>query len=309
MSANAVRLSGEDWQIWANQLLSCRYGPTEYQKVPDRDRGDAGIEGFTITDGHAYQAYGCEEPISTAERYKKQRTKMTADVRKFIINCKTLSRLFGQVKITRWNLFVPVCDSKDLVAHASAKTDEVLNARLSYVADSFRVMVCDEEQFSVERDRLLNARTRKLEVAVDEATADQITEWADKNDTFVATLDRKIARLPTINTTEARWAFRNSVLKWYLEGQDILETLRCYPETYEKIRAAKAHRENYLIQICTLGGGSPADVFNRALTTYSETVTREAYMLSEKTAESLAYEAVSDWLLRCPLDFPNGVAS
>lgn len=77
MSAHIPRLSGEEWQDWANKLLTCHYGPTEYQRVPDNDRGDAGIEGFTLSNGHAYQAYGCEEPLSTSERHAKQRDKMT----------------------------------------------------------------------------------------------------------------------------------------------------------------------------------------------------------------------------------------
>ena len=68
MAAHIPRLCGEDWQEWANKILAVHYGPTEYQQIPDHHRGDAGLEGFTRTDGHAYQAYGCEEPISTPDR-------------------------------------------------------------------------------------------------------------------------------------------------------------------------------------------------------------------------------------------------
>lgn len=305
MTAAASRLSGEIWQNWANQLLSCRYGPTEYQKVPDRDRGDAGIEGFTRSEGHAYQAYGCEEPISTGERYKRQRDKMTADVGKFIKNQKVLSGIFGGVTITRWNLFVPYFDSKDLVAHASRKTEEVVKASLPYVGNGFQVAVCDEEQFAVQRDMLLCARVRKLDMEVEEATEDQISEWSDQNDTLVATVDQKILRLPTITDDEARWTFRNRVVKWFIEGEKILAALRRYPEAYEKVVKAKSHREKYLVRICALQSGSPADIFNEALNSYMDSVVKEAYMLSEQTAESLAYEAVADWMLRCPLDFPE----
>ncbi|MFX1700294.1 hypothetical protein [Paraburkholderia sp. A1RO-5L] len=103
-------------QNWANQLLSCHYGPANYQVVPDNDKGDAGIEGFTVSCGHAYQAYGCEEPLTTKARFIKQRTKMTDDVAKFIKNKSALSKIFGTVKITRWILFVPYFDSKEIVA-------------------------------------------------------------------------------------------------------------------------------------------------------------------------------------------------
>ncbi len=147
MAASTSRLTGEEWQNWANRILSVHYGPTEYQQIPDNDRGDAGLEGFTRTDGHAYQAYGCEEPISASDRYEKQRNKMTRDIAKFIDNQVTLKRIFGNVKINRWVLFVPYCGTNEIVA-----------------------------------------QTR--------------------------------------------------VLDWYLRGQDVLEALREYPETYAKIKSA-----------------------------------------------------------------------
>ncbi len=209
MAAIVARLSGEDWQKWGNLLLARHYGPTEYQKIPDNQKGDAGLEGFTVTSGHAYQAYGCEEPISTALRYEKQRIKITDDIGKFVKNQKILEQIFGAIKITRWVLFVPFFDSKDIVAHASKKTTEVLNANLGYVADGFRVMICDEEIFQIERDRLLNATNESIRVSVDQATSAQVTSWAAQNDGPTATLEEKIGRLPTIKSIRNRQMFRN----------------------------------------------------------------------------------------------------
>ena len=102
------RLSGEEWQKWADKLLQRHYGPGGYQKIPDKHKGDAGIEGFADTAGHAYQAYGPEEPLSTRERYEKHRTKMTNDIQKFIDNRIVLAKLFGEVKINKWILLVPI---------------------------------------------------------------------------------------------------------------------------------------------------------------------------------------------------------
>lgn len=75
-----TRLTGEGWQNSANKLLATYYGPTEYQRVQDNDKGDAGIEGFTITSGHAYQAHGCEEPLSNT---------LTPDIIKEYCNTQT----------------------------------------------------------------------------------------------------------------------------------------------------------------------------------------------------------------------------
>jgi hypothetical protein len=298
-------MAGEEWQQWANLLLERHYGPTEYQKVPDNQQGDAGIEGFTISDGHAYQAYGCEEPLSTADRYAKQRNKMTEDIKKFINNRTTLARIFCNVMITRWSLFVPYYDSKELVAHAATKTQEVLAAALPYVGRGFRVMVCDEECFSVERDALLTATNRTVPVSAAPIPPEQIDEWTNSHDTLIATLDQKIRKLPTIATEAERHEFRHQLLKWHLEGQEVLSNLRKYPEAYENVIRAKAHRENYLATTTLLSGGSPGQIFTTALQTLFDTVQQEAKQVSRTAAEALAHEAVADWMMRCPLDFPT----
>jgi hypothetical protein len=304
VSAYVPRLSGEEWQRWANKLLTRRYGPTEYQTVPDNDRGDAGIEGFTISEGHCYQAFGCDEPIGTGARYQAQRRKMTTDIGKFIANRATLVRIFGTTRITRWVLLVPYFDSKEIVVHASTKTAEVLGASLSYVGEGFRVMVCQEEDFSVERDQLLSANEMTLSVTVEPSTAEAVAEWAATNDRLAGTLLEKIERLPTIPNDLGRQQFHASVLKWYLEGQSILDALRQYPEIFEKVLRAKAHRENLLV-MATVSGKSPQEILTTSIQQLYEALRLEVRELHSFSAENLAHEGVADWLLRCPLDFPE----
>jgi hypothetical protein len=305
VTAQIPRLCGEDWQNWANKLLTCHYGPTNYQKVPDNDRGDSGIEGFTISEGHAYQAYGCEgEPLRTADRYEKHRDKVTADITKFITNHAILQKVFGTVKITRWVLFVPYYDSKEIVIHASKKTTEVLDAKLPYVADTFRVSVCHEEDFLIERDMLISAGTSSLEVAAPAATPEQVTQWVSSNVGLASTLEDKLRRLPTLRTDAARTLFHDRVLKWYLEGQAILEALRMYPDVFEKVVKAKSHRENFLV-MAAVTGSTAQEILTSSIQGLRETLQKEVKELHSFSAESLAHEAVADWLLRCPLDFPE----
>lgn len=306
MTTHATRLSGNEWERWANKLLTCHYGPTDYQKVPANDKGDAGIEGFAVTVGHAFQAYGCEEPLATRKRFEAQRKKMTEDISKFIKNKTVLAKIFGTVQISRWTLFVPYYDSKDIVSHASTKTAEVLAANLPYVAPDFRVMVCQEDNYSIERDQLLNANVRAVQINVDKSTIDQVTSWTSSNSGLFATLEEKIGRLPAIQDTAHRRSFCEQVLKWYLEGQALLEALRKYPEVYEKVLRAKNHRENYLA-MAMMGNGTTHDRLNAPLEALKEALKTEVRELHSFNAETLAHEAVADWLLRCPLNFPEVV--
>jgi len=295
---------GEDWQNWANKILAVHYGPTEYQQIPDHDRGDAGLEGFTRGDGHAYQAYGCEEPISTADRYEKQRNKMTKDIRKFIDNQQMLTRLFGTVLITRWALLVPHCDSKEIVAHAATKTNEVKAAGLPYIADSFQVCVCQQADFSVAECQLLNSAQRQLQISAESPTTQQIAEWNEANRGPSQLLSDKLIRLPTLLSDDARQKFHSQVLDWFLKGQEILDGLRAYPDTYAKVKSAKSHRESFLVT-GMISGLSPQEHFMRSLNDLRESLEEEVRELHRFSSESLAYEAVADWLLRCPLDFPE----
>jgi hypothetical protein len=175
------RLTGEEWQNWADLLLQRHYGFTEYQKVPDQFKGDAGIEGFTITSGCAFQAYGPEEPLTTEQRFKKHQKKMTDDLRKFINNRDILSTIFGRTKIRRWVLFIPLFDSKKIVQHATKKTEEIIAANLPYVDnDNFRIVILDEEAFAVERDQLLKTNLEVVSIVPDEISHQAILEWGQE---------------------------------------------------------------------------------------------------------------------------------
>ena len=77
-----VRLwQGDEWEKWCLQLIQMAFGSDKVQPVPARHKGDLGIEAFTH-DGHALQCYAVQEPVSTKERYEKQRDKLTTDLGK-----------------------------------------------------------------------------------------------------------------------------------------------------------------------------------------------------------------------------------
>lgn len=302
MAASLVRLQGDDWQDWANQLLTLHYGPTEYLRVPDKHKGDAGIEGFALDKGHVYQAYGCEEPIGVAERYKRQRTKMTTDTKKFIDNKEVLTKLFGNKKISRWVLFVPLCDNKELIFHANKKTAEIKAEKLPYVASDFEVTICDERDFAVERKKLMALESEAISIAVDSTAEQVVDDWAEENDKLIEVIDQKVAKLKSLKTSEQRVDFRNKVIRWHIEGQDILDALKVSsPTTYEAVINVKSRREKYLVTSAL--ASTPADQFKAALNELQESFREDAKQLSKGSSEDLAYEAVADWMIRCPLDF------
>jgi len=304
---NSPRLSGDDWQDLANQLLELRYGPGEYQQVPDNRAGDAGIEGFTIREGHAYQAYGPEEPLSTDKRYKKLRTKMTNDIKKFIDNRQILTKLFGDVSISRWILLVPHFDDKRIVEHASKLTEKVLAENLPYVNEQdFRLIVKSESDFPIELEELLRRGLTDVDIVVPDATEESILEWQSSHGPEVATLDDKAMRIPTLDTELKRKRFRRRMLKHYLEGQNAREELhQNHPKLYEDVRHLKSQKEKYLQTETMLASAPNNQVLTDTINDIKNSLENEVGGLSPGTAQALAYESAADWLIRCPLDFPE----
>src|SRR2546430_2916401 len=83
MNGETWNRSPEEWQELVVQLLYLRYPIGQFQPIPDRDRGDCGLEGFS-RDGVGYQCYAVEEPVTTAELSKKQKKKITNDLLKLV---------------------------------------------------------------------------------------------------------------------------------------------------------------------------------------------------------------------------------
>lgn len=130
-----------DWEHHVYGLLQDRHGPLNVHKVPARHKGDHGLDYYSLEDRVSYQCYAVQEPCDVADRADKQKAKITTDLKKFCTKKSELSDLFGSVQMTRWVLVVPLHDSSQLNAHATAKTAEVRALRLPYVASNFEVMI------------------------------------------------------------------------------------------------------------------------------------------------------------------------
>ncbi len=228
---------------------------------------------------------------------------MTEDVAKFVTNEKALVRILGTVKISRWVLFVPLYDSKEILSHATKKTAEVIAKSLSYVDPAFQVVVLGEDSFVTEKQRLLSQSFHAISAPVSSPDASKISVWAASNSNQVGILTGKIAKMPTLADSVVRDEFCQEVMKWYIQGQDILDQLRNYPLVFERARQLKTGKESFLASTTYLSNQSPNQLLLQVLNSFHELLSKELSQVSGDTAEALAHEAIADWLLRCPLDF------
>lgn len=305
MNDSIVNWDGDDWEKYVRILLRVKHG-VDFVEVPSKDQGDLGIEGFSRT-GHAYQCYAAEEPLDTKSLFEKQRDKMTTDLAKLISNQADLVKLLGTTKLEHWCLVVPRHESKRLIQHATQKADEIRKAVLPFISPNFQVDVLTEDSFPLEKAVVAKNGLAQIHLVAPKIASEIVDEWVsdDDNNELLQNIDRKIESLKPTGSKADKLKLRGQIVLHYLRGRNTKERLRTdYPELWEIADRSKTERETFLETECGIPTGAPPDTFAKHLDRFREDVKRRLTALDEHSVELLVWEAVSDWLLRCPLDFP-----
>lgn len=303
-SSNNIRIyEGEDWEKRIQLLLKIHYKVGNYQEVPARHKGDFGIEGYS-TCGVAYQCYAAEEPRTTNDRYEAQRDKITADIGKFINNKSKLIDLFGETVINRWILIVPIFDSSSLAQHASKKTKEVLLANLPYVSSDFKVIIGTDDLFAKQINELTNVGVIDIDIPDLKIETENREDWLNSNSILVQNLEMKGQKISQLKLNGRIEDFKRSMVDHYLRGQNLLDYFNeNNPELYAQLSNCKRTYENELYTMSLISSSSANQHLGEAQKEYSESLKNSATKLPVTTIQILVWEAISDWLMRCPLDF------
>lgn len=287
-----------EWEKYARHLVNYHHGIENVISVPDKHKGDHGIECFSIS-GIAYQMYAAQGVSDTANLYEKQRNKINKDIKKFMNNKDNLINLFNDIKIKRWVLLVPENVSSDLVKYASRKTNEVKEKHLDYVSEDFRILIKDETDFSSEKTQLINAGIllyRHPEEEIDEIS---VKSFDEEDEEGVNNLTYKIKNNHT-NIEEKKFEeLKYLLIKEYIYGNNIIDHLHSnFPELWQEVRKIKKMREESLLIESIDNKTTLINEIDKISHLY-----KELNKLHIDTIEHLAREAISDWLMRCPLDF------
>ncbi len=302
--SNNIRFyEGEEWEKRIQILLKRHYGLGNYQEVKAKHRGDYGIEGYS-TCGSVFQCYATEA-YDTKQKYEAQRDKITTDINKFINNKDKLIEIFGKTIIKRWILLVPSFDSASLVQHASKKAEEVLKANLPYVSQDFKVIIETDECFLKEINELTRVGAIEYDTPDIEIKNTDRESWLKSNHSLVNNLELKGNKIPKINADGKIEEFKISIVGHYLRGQNYLEEVNKYnPDLYARINDCKLTYERGLETMSYISSSpAPSIHLQDAKKEYSEQLQKPFSNLPIPKIEILVWEAISDWLMRCPLDF------
>lgn len=292
---------GKSWQRRAHLLVQLRHGAQNVQIVPDRVGGDAGLEFFT-TDGCLYQCYAPEEPGNTAKSSSAMKQKATRDLPKLREKRKIIAAILAELKCNRWILFCPFLDDKAVIAHVRAKGNEIHKLSLPFLSNDFEALVQSQEDFANEI-----AQLRRLpigpELIISPTTEDAVDS---KDNELVQTLDEKLGRAFSKASATRRIGFREAYIRNHIRRENTLETLKSdHPVLWERAWQTINAEENRLELLGAAGTASPSEHLRESLARIEVGLAKDLPSVAHSTISDLSAGTLSDWLMRCPLDFDS----
>jgi len=292
---------GLDFQKYCMMLLQKRYSvvsPHNLQIVPDAHQGDLGLEAFTH-DGHAYQCYAAQEPLSVKDCYEKQRNKLTRDLNKLKKKSVDITALLGNVTLEKYVFMVHRHDSKSLITHANEKAAEVVSWGLPFISNGFSIVIETLDSYAAEQ-HTIHAVPSPLIEAVPLVDGER-DAWTAENATLLDTAIKKLDRITSSAGT--RDSVVDALLTQYLEGDNSLERLKSTsPDAYQAVLRSKSHKETLLVLEHPPSAIDTQATLSKIADELAEDL-REVANLDKAMAQKLAWAAAADWLMRCPLDF------
>lgn len=292
---------GDGWQAFALRLVQLRHKPQNVQIVPDTVWGDGGIECFS-TDGCLYQCYAPQEVSDVAKAASAMKEKARRDLNKLKSNATLIGNILQGVTAHRWILLCPFLDDKEVVAYVRSKGVDLRVEGLSFVSPNFEALVQSQEDFATELDQL-----RVLSVgpslAFERPSDDDVAAKSDVN--IVQRLSEKLRRAYPGEDTVAIDRRIASHVRAHLIRENALDALRLdHAVLWDRSVQCLAAEENRLVTIGA-GSGLPSEQLIQSVSRIEHALSTDLPVLASATITDIATGTISDWLIRCPLDFPE----
>jgi hypothetical protein len=293
----------DEWETFSYSLLRSRHGPLNVHKIPAAHKGDLGIDFYCTADSVAYQCYSVQEPIDITTRADRQKAKITRDLAKLDKNNGIVSQLFLNAPIRNWILLVPRHDSKEVNLHCSQKTVELRAAGHQYLANDFELGVHDLDAFSPQEVSKEIGAMSSVALSVAMPTAEEIANWSSGSPDLLNNARVKLSK--RAGQAKELSSLVEQSINWFLEGSALLDALRDgSPDLHDQVVAAIASRATRLQLGGPAGGPDPGKILLSELDSLKDAVRQAAPNLTVIAAEKIALGTLSEWIMRCPLDFP-----
>jgi hypothetical protein len=301
---NAVQVwNPDDWELFSLSLLQNRHGPLNVQKNPAAHKGDYGIDYYCTKEAVAYQCYSVEEPVDIATRAERQKRKITTDLGKILANHLEIKKLFLGAPIKHWILLAPLHDSKEVNLHCAKKTGDLRNAKCSAVDALFEVAIHDPSSFPTDAVVAGMSSLSTVKLAIPSPSQEELDTWVAGSSDLLANATQKLKKRTGLDQVQAAVA---EATRAFLQGNAMLDALRTgSPDLHEKVMSAIKSRARRLQFAGPQGGPTAGAILHTELDSLISAMQTAAPSLSDENAEQIAYGSISEWIMRCPLDFPD----
>lgn len=293
------QLIGDEWEDLCLRVLHEHHGSGDLVEVPDDDRGDAGLEAFSLT-GHAYQCYAPEyEPLNAADRLRKQRRKLTTDVTKFIENSAKIEALLPTgLLIERYIMLVPLITSKELHGHASTLTDTIRAESLPYAHEDICVIPLTLRAFEAAKIAVISRQLTKLQLP-----SVQNMDFSHIDDPLIDRMNYKLSKTSRFADPTRRSSLVQRLLQNHVAGEEHRAFVGSeYSELADELTSKLLDLEARLEVQYPLSVPNPDGLLTSVLADTEDAVTSVLNTRDEQS-RVMAEGQVADWLMRCPLDF------
>ena len=289
---HVLDFEGTEWEEFCRQALSRKFGAA-WQKIPAKNRGDWGLEGFVRGEGIVVQCYA-DDSVSNKDRTTKQKGKLTTDVPKLRKYSEQLEQVLDMV-VYSYVLLVPSFDDKELLPHAKDKAEIARGWGLPWIAPTFAITINDFDFLKEEWEALRGA----LRPVIDLAGAEADRPHAE----LVKTLIRKLGAIPRLAADPNRAETWREVMESnYVEGNGLMLRLdEISPAYADRVTRIVAGREAQLA--VRTDASQPIDDLIELTSSLAEAIHRDIASIDDTDARSIAGGVVADWLMRCPLEY------
>ena len=228
------------------------------------------------------------------------KAKATTDLGKLFKYKDEVASILNNTKVTRWFLLCPFLDNKSVVAHVRRKGSETLSQGMVFLDPSFQALVHSQEDFVDEIEAL-----RRQMVGPPITVADTDPGVVDKHAASPASkvLLAKLARaFPDLSPYELD-AKKNQYINRLVRHENTMTALKDhYPTLWEQTYETVSAEENRLI-LLGASGHAPRQQLVESLNRIDESLKQDLPSLKHSMRQDLSQGVLSDWLMRCPLDF------
>jgi hypothetical protein len=295
---------GGEWQAHCRTLLSMRYKEHEIQWIPDRDRGDGGLEAY-LFEGVGYQCYAPQDSYTTTAQLESQKAKIRIDLSTLTRNGTDTTKLLGTVLLKRWVLLTPEFDSRKLVEYARSKSKRIreTNPLPMWCASDFEIVVSTDDDFAFEKAQISSTAVPGISLRGLSRGVSNVYQAVD--DGMALKLTEKLSVEPTLaSDQDLLEAYRGELLECWIAGRSKMDELSAqFPTLHQAVTRRISVTRRSLVLTSTAVESQGRIVLDTAARQLAEALHSDVPSLGRSLCEELSWSQIAQWFMECPLRF------